>query len=316
MRVVAWIAVCLAACLGLASGATAQVPGDLGDQDSGSIDADVDSLGEGEYVASLRYGAERGSIGASDRPCVWALHDYLSYQLWWQAFAGAPSDEPPLTEDDPDPDGNFDAAWVIVYCSDGAGLVDYLDGFQVGDPPDPVVLVEHARRRLSVPLPVAAFSPDAAIGAPQVVGLETWVWVDPADTADLSVTACVPDTGAAFACATVDARFLDTGFAMGDDSAEFFCSGAGTPFDVSRSYESQADLDHCAHVYLEADRGGSTYDAVATTFWHITWTCSYDADLDGTSEASCGGGDLGVVGRSQAPVPLDVLDLQARAVAG
>lgn len=303
--------VCVGFVIALALPSSAQDgPGGLFDD----LDSGVDDFGDGDYEASLRYGADRSSIGAADNPCSYEVHDFYTYQLWWQGLPGSQSDTDPQTDEDPDPDGYFESPWVIVICRDAAGGLTFLDGFQAGDPPDPLVLVESARRSLSIPLPVASFSPDPVLGAPQVVGLQTWVWIDPAETTDLAATACIPDVGVPFACATVTAEFLDVGFEMGDESAEFYCGGPGVAYDLELSYESQADVDHCSHLYLNADPDGSTYGATASTFWHVTWTCVYDSDVDGVLDAGCGSGDLGVIGRAQAPVLLEVLDLQARAV--
>ncbi len=200
----------------------------------------------------------------------------------------------------------------MILCRDGAGLINSVDTFQLGDPPDPAVLVENARRRMLIPLPQARFSPDPSTGAPQIVGVETWLWVDEATSSDLSVRACVPGAPA-YACVVLNATFLDAGFDMGDGTPELTCSGAGRRYNTDASHESQADDQHCGHVYERADPGGSTNHVVTTTFWRVTWSCSYDADLDGGLEAGCGVGGLGVIGRTAAPTPLDVLDLQARA---
>jgi hypothetical protein len=164
---------------------------------------------------------------------------------------------------------------------------------------------------MTIPLPAPRFNPDPALGAPQVVGLETWLWVDTLTSSDLSTTVCVPDP--AYACVRLVATFVDAGFDMGDGSPERFCRGAGRPYDASAADARATEGDHCSHVYDRADAGGSVRDVVATSFWHVTWSCSYDADLVGGLEASCGRGDLGIIGRTATAVPLDVLDLQARA---
>ena len=65
---------------------------------------------------------------------------------------------------------------------------------------------------------------------------------------------------------------------------------------------------------FEAEPDGSIYGAQATTFWRVIWACSYNANPPAGPWAGCGAGDLGVVGRSQVPTPLEVLDLQARAI--
>ncbi len=297
----------------LGSTAAAQGDGDIFRDPHGNVDPDVTPVEPGTYEGAIRYTSGSGGIGASDDPCTYRVLDYYEFQLWWGAFPGNPGGPPPQTPEDPDPDGNYEELWVVVWCTAADGFLTWLDGFQIGEPPPPDALLENARRRLVIPLPAAQFSPDPTTGASQVVGLETWLWVDPLDTVDQTITACVP-ADAPYACVAITAEFRDTGFEMGDGSAEIYCDGPGRPYDTALSYEDQADLAHCGHVFTDADPGGSTYPVVATTFWQVDWSCRYDADLDGVLEAFCGGGDLGVVGRSQAPVPLDVLDLQARAV--
>ncbi len=159
---------------------------------------------------------------------------------------------------------------------------------------------------------MARFSPDAA--APQVVGLQTWLWVDDVSAAAQTATACIPDSPPYYACATINADFVDVAFAMGDGTPELNCGGPGTAYNVAVAYDDQADTDHCSHVYLEADPDTSTYDVVATTIWHLEWDCTYDAGVDGSLNPTCGSGDLGLIGRTQAPQPLVVHDLQARAI--
>lgn len=281
----------------------------------GEVDSVVDQAGPGEFAGALRYAHGRAGIGATDDPCEYLVVDYAGYQEWWAGFPTAPGGGDPQAADDPDPDGNFDRPWIVVWCTDASGFLSWLDGFQIGDEaPRTAVLEENARRRLAIPLPVAQFSPDPAQGATQVVGIETWLWIDPASTADQTAAACIPEAAPSWACLTITAEFLDTGFDMGDGSDEVYCGGPGTPYDPTLPLAAQAELDHCGHVFTEADAGGSTYPVVATTFWRVTWECWYDADLIGGRESPCGAADLGVIGRSQAPVPLDVADLQARAV--
>lgn len=315
-RLIALVLAAVATSVVLAPTGAAQ-QGGLGGDD-GALESDAWGS-DGEYGTSvLRYGVERGSIGSSDDPCQWLLQDYRSYQGWWRALPGAPfGDDDLILEDDEGAEDLYARPWVTIWCTGPSGFTEYLDGFQQGDPPgDPRVVLEHARRTLFVPLPVASFSPDPDAGAPQVVGLQTWLWIDPAGATDLSATACIPDAGGVppFACATVRAEFLDAGFAMGDATPDVVCDGPGLAYDPDRPYADQAGSDHCFHVYAEAEPGGTQYPVVATSFWRVSWSCRYDGDADGSLDSGCGGGPLETVGRTQAPVLLEVLDLQARAV--
>ncbi len=303
----------LALTMGLfGSSAFGQEGSDTWGQGGGDLESGAGGSGP-EYFAEVeRFGPGRAGVGSSDRPCTFERYDYHAYQLFWRSFPIFPGPTDPLIlEGDEGADSFYERDWIVVMCRDDTGTVIFIDGFQLGEPPDPGPLQEHARRSLRIPLPEARFNPEPP--APQVVGLQTWLWVDVASVTTRTATACIPDTAPFYACATVTAGFVDTLWSMGVGTPELACDGPGRPYDQSQSYADQADLDHCAHVYLRADPGGSTYDVVATTIWGLTWTCAYDAGLDGGLDTSCGGGDLGLVGRSGPPVPLEVLDLQARA---
>ncbi len=283
-----------------------------GGQHGGDIESDAGGSGAEYFTEVERYGPGRAGAGSSDRPCTYERYDYHDYQLFWRSIPVYPETTDPLVlEGDAGAGPLYERDWIVMMCRDDGGTVVFIDGFQLGDPPDPLPMQEHARRNLRIPLPEARFNPSPP--AAQVVGLQTWVWVDAASVTARSATACIPDTAPFYACATITAGFVDSVWSMGDGTPELACGGPGRPYDPAITYAEQADLEHCAHVYLRADPGGSSYPVTATTIWRLGWTCAYDAGLDGSLDASCGGGDLGLVGRSLAPIPLDVLDLQARA---
>jgi hypothetical protein len=313
MRWLIAFVISLAVAIASMTGAGAQ-DGPLGnDQQGGDLNAGAGGSGPDYFVDVTRYGAGSLGVGSSDIACTYQVFDYGSYQAWWGGFPGAPSG-PIVEEGDPGSEDLFANDWVLMICFDSGGGLVAIDGFQIGEPPDAAPMLEHARRSLRIPLPVASFSPEAS--APQVVGLQTWVWVDAASAADQSATACIPDSPPYYACATITASFVDVAFSMGDGTPELNCEGPGTAYDLGLAYGDQADIDHCSHIYLEADPGGSTHDVVATTIWHLQWDCVYDDGADGTLNPTCGSGDLGLIGRAQAPQPLAVYDLQARAIEG
>jgi hypothetical protein len=197
--------------------------------------------------------------------------------------------------------------WVIVYCPGGDGYDVFSGLFQVGEVPDAAALQALVLRALEIPLPDARFSPDATWF--QVVGLQSWLWVPEVSWQPVTIEVCL---GVA-ACATATATPLDLRVDMGDGSAVVSCDGPGVAYDTDRDYESQAAVPHCFHVYEidSGDQPDGTYAVVATTVWNIDWTCRWDSDLDGSLDASCGGGDLGNLGRQGDPIALTVRQYQA-----
>lgn len=295
----------------LASSVSAQGSGTYGGNGGGNIDTDAGGAG-GDYFTSVgRSGPSSPGLGSGADPCSYSRLDYTQLQISLGALVGGGNFNLELITTPEDAvDGQFDHDWVIFTCPNAAGFVGYLDWFQLGDPPPTAAMLENARRALTIPLPEPSLSPDAADF--QIVGLETWVWVDDVAASDQSATACIPAAPPYYACASIDAAFDDVAFDMGDGSAEFACDGPGLAYDVSLPYDAQAELEHCGHVYTEVPPDGAeTYDVTATTFWNVSWTCTYDADLDGVQDSSCGGGALDAAGRSGAAVPIEVREYQA-----
>lgn len=254
-------------------------------------------------------------VGVEEDPCAYDLYEYEeAYTLLASlvALAGFNPDDPPSVDDRPD---LYEYPWLFVYCpSQTYGGLVLSDIFQIStEPPPPDIMLASVQGPLSIPLPEPVFSPDAADG--QITGLETWLWLPEQFTATQTYTDCVGPND--YACAGISAEFVGLTFDMGDGSATVACANSRA-YDLDVAYEDQADLPHCGHVYTEASRDGA-YPVVVTTAWHVTWSCFYDPDLDGVREASCVGGigtDLGFTGRTGAPVPLEVRDIQAQATSG
>ena len=158
---------------------------------------------------------------------------------------------------------------------------------------------EAVLRRLTVDPVAPSFSPDAT--DPQVVGLQSWVWVDEADFAPIQT----PIECIAAACAYAYARPVRLGFDLGDDNGWFWCgeAGSGWPgvaYDTSRTYADQVGENHCYGVYT--DDGDGRFTVRSRTVWMVGWTCV------GCAEPS---GDLGLLAVEASPIVLDVEDLQA-----
>lgn len=250
-------------------------------------------------VVSIGTGTSDGGPGSGADPCTYTVVSYEEAIAFLESagVSVTPSDDPSATA----------SQWVIVYCPATGGQPVFWGLYELGEPPDGLALAQAALAELRVPLPEAQFSPDADDF--QVVGLQSWMWVEPATWVPIPATICLPDGSA---CATATATPLDLRVDMGDGIA-VSCDGPGTAYDLDRDYEDQVDDPHCFHVYeVDSDKApDGRYPVVATTLWHIAWTCTWDSNLDGALDASCGAGDLGVLGRQADPIPLEVRQYQA-----
>ncbi len=282
----------------------------------GSVDASGSTTATGGQVVVGSSGPGERGVGAGEDPCTYTVGPpEVVEAVIGSTLPGAPSGD----RDDPDESGDdgdgptivIEPPWVVVQCPTSYSGGAIVDVFQLGDPPPTAGMLEAAQRALRIPLPDATFSPAAEDF--QVVGIETWVWMEPADTAPLSATACIPP--ATYACATVVAVFDTVTADMGDGGDVVDCDGPGLAYDPGVAWETQLDADNCGHVYIEpSDDGG--FPVTVTSVWSLTWSCAFDADLDGVRESSCGGGAIGAVGREAAPVPLEVREYQAVATLG
>lgn len=263
----------------------------------------------GRCFAGVLAGDTGGGPGSGDTPCEFAVGDFDQTLAELQTYF--PDGTNPFAGPPPDPDSPvYEHPWVIIFCPHeiyGNGGLIVWDVVQLGDPPDAATMLRVAEQAVLLPVPDATFSPRAEHF--QVVGLQTWIWLDDTQAQPVVRTACIEPL--AYACVTVIATFVDVGAEMGDDSEVVLCDGTGTPYDFAAAYESQADLDHCSYVYTAAPSTGATYPVQVGTTWRVSYTCAYDSDLDGTYDSSCGAAFLGFVARLGAVQPLEVRDLQA-----
>lgn len=183
--------------------------------------------------------------------------------------------------------------WVIPTCA-GPGAIDPLPPFWVSGatPPaavvvqtNPVVVAQQAVKHLGLSSPQVEMAPPD--GSPQLVGVATWLWVDPAGWHPVSASA-----SAGGVTTTATAAPTKVVWDMGD-GATVTCDGPGTP-------------------YRPADAGGSTacsytwpapgsYTVTATAYWAVTWT----------AVGASGGGNLGVMAGPPAEVPVTVTQSEA-----
>ena len=206
---------------------------------------------------------------------------------------------PDLVEFESGHEGEFvEDFYYWMFCRNGA---DELVAFRIfrftpGVPPvSSTALAVEAVDQLDPPHPLPRTNP--GIDLDQIVGIETWMWVDPASWVPITATASVPPLGpfpglTVTATATPERVVWD----MGDGTAPVACEGPGTPYDTTRPAAGQST--ECWHVY---QRFG-TYRAAATMVWSVTWTSSDGdggtlADISRTTAFDMGVAERQAVGR-------------------
>jgi hypothetical protein len=141
-------------------------------------------------------------------------------------------------------------------------------------------LAYEASRELPLPNPRPAMSP--AIGADQLVGLSTWLWLEPGSWATLDATASVPGLSA-----TATATPTRVRWDMGDGTV-VACDGPGVAYDPTRDDEAQST--DCKHTYQHVSAGepSGAYAATVAVDWAITWSATngQGGTLPGTSRGT------------------------------
>ncbi len=146
-------------------------------------------------------------------------------------------------------------------------------------------LAQRATNELAIRYPEPRTSPSMAIN--QLVGIDTWMWIDPAAWQPITATAAIPGLSV-----TATATPRHTVWDMGDGTT-VTCTGPGIPYDDDRPEADQAT--DCSHTY---QRRGA-YSATATIIWSVRWSAS-----DG------GAGTLADVARTT-QFPMNVAERQA-----
>jgi hypothetical protein len=151
---------------------------------------------------------------------------------------------------------------------------------------DPATLAQYAEQLLPLLYPVHATAPPST--STQLVGLRTWLWIDPQDFRPVSAS-----VSAANLDVTATARPIRVVWDMGDGSPAVDCGGPGTPYDPSAA--DAAQHTDCAHVFSHS----GTYTAEVSIEWVVEWSAS--------------NGDAGVLGpvRRGVTLPLTVESRQA-----
>jgi hypothetical protein len=145
--------------------------------------------------------------------------------------------------------------WIV--CSDG--YVDILT-YTPGNIIDPGTLARRAFAELPLIYPRPRTAPPPT--AKQLVGVRTWLWVDPADWQPMSATATIVGLSA-----TVTAQPTKVIWTMGDGST-VICNGPGTPYKPTVPDTEQSST--CSHTYQH----DGTYAVRATIVWTVSWTAT------------------------------------------
>jgi hypothetical protein len=140
------------------------------------------------------------------------------------------------------------------------------------------LLAQEAVRHLKLPAPQIRLNPES--GAPQVVYVPTWMWVDEAVWAPRSATASLAGLSVT-AVGTPTKVTWSTG-----DGGSQMC-GKGTPWTPGTNPASESP--DCGHTYTSPSRGagGGKYTVTATITWRISWsgggTSGNEPDLTSTA---------------------------------
>jgi hypothetical protein len=188
--------------------------------------------------------------------------------------------------------GPMPGEWVIPTCA-GPGVIDPMPPVWVtGAQPtaavvqvDPVALAQQAVKQLAFGSPTIEMSPPA--GSPQLVGVATWLWIDPGAWGTLTASA-----SAGPVTTTATATPSKVVWNMGDGDT-VTCGGPGTPYSPS---DPNASTD-CSYTWPQA----GSFTVTATVYWSVTWTAT----------GATGGGNLGIQAGPPAAVQVAVTESQA-----
>ena len=134
---------------------------------------------------------------------------------------------------------------------------------------DPYTVALQAEQSMTLPAPTLRLDPTGS----SVVGLATWLWVDPVLWHDDSVTATA---GGVSATAVADP--VGVTWATGD-GAQVVCGGPGVAYTSALPASSQTT--YCSHSYDRSSLGQPTpdgdpddgrYGVTATVEWSVSWT--------------------------------------------
>lgn len=277
----------------------------LGDPGAGPAAADTGSAGAGSGGGTVTVGAGSGSVsggsggGAPGGPTGGPSGGSGGGSPWTCTYTVLTlNNEGGFPAGGPQP-----GAWYSVTCDDVATGAQVTQTIWVTNPPaavptvDPRVLALQAERSMALPPPSIRLDPSGS----SVVGLATWLWIDPSMWVDHSVTA-----SAGSVSATAVARPVGVTWSTGDGGTQA-CGGPGTVYATWLPAAWQAT--YCSHTYARTSIGEPSPDGdpdhgqfgvTATVEWAITWTV----------EGATGGGQLPTL-YTTATEPLRVVQIES-----
>jgi hypothetical protein len=168
---------------------------------------------------------------------LWGGHDPSEGKIWGcSTYAG------PVT-------GGY---WFFVANGETPALVD------------PADVAANAVEQLQLATPIVHLAP----GPPGLtfVGLSTWLWIEPSQWMDLSLTVTAGGTAV-----MVVAHPVRTLWDLTDGSVS--CDSAGRPWRHGMSSEARTDCSYSFRSVSDAQPGGS-FPVAATLTYQVDWTCS------------------------------------------
>jgi len=185
--------------------------------------------------------------------------------------------------------------WEFPTCA-GPGVINPMPAVwvvtaQPQAPVDRAAVGQQAVSQLSMPAPTIEMAPPA--GAPQLVGVASWLWIEPGAWQSLSATATA-GTVTATATATPAKVVWDMG-----DGNQVTCDGQGTPYSPSDPNATTG----CSYAWTQASSGqlGGAYQVTATVYWQVAWSAA----------GAAGGGNLGLRAGPATHVAVRVTESQA-----
>jgi hypothetical protein len=149
------------------------------------------------------------------------------------------------------------------YGTDGAATTGFGGPVWLNTPPavSPAILAQQARSMLTLPAVTIRVNPSGD----QLVGLPTWLSLDPASWHPQSATASVPGVSV-----TATATPTQAVWSMGNGES-VVCHGPGTPWRPGT--DPAASSPDCGYRYLHSSAGasGGAFPVTVTITWQVTW---------------------------------------------
>jgi hypothetical protein len=237
-------------------------------------------------------GGEAGGGGAGPRVCTWGGHeiDCVRGAAVW--VAGRECYARDVTSEYEGSRGDLGIPWeghsggLIFLCVAGGDgtLVDGVYGLfwvasaPVVPPVDGAVVAQKVVSRMPLAVPVIHLAPQPPLL--DYVGLETWLWTDPAQWGALSDGVSVSR-----ASVRVTATPVAAGWDMGDGSG----TRCGSPGRVWENWMGERARTDCSYTYQRVSdfEPGGVFGVAVRLFYRVDWTC--------TGNCITGSGSLGEV---------------------